>query len=80
MTLWGTCFGNLISTKHIITAASCVLDRMAMKKSKKKIKHYIEEMRIAQVSFIKELKIYKVKIYSLNYSGDKRGIPRQIDL
>ena len=57
MTLWGTCFGNLISTKHVITAASCVLDRMAMRKSKKKIKPYIEEMRIAQVSFVKEPRI-----------------------
>ena len=48
--LTGLCFGNLISPKHVITAASCILDKKAMKKSQKKVKQYIEEMRIAQVS------------------------------
>ena len=47
--LRGKCFGNLITSKHVITAASCVLDEKLLRKSQKKIKPFIEEMRVSQV-------------------------------
>ena len=47
--LRGKCFGNLITSKHVITAASCVLDENLLRKSQKKIKPFIEEMRVSQV-------------------------------
>ena len=47
--LRGKCFGNLITSKHVITAASCVLTEKLLRKSQKKIKPFIEEMRVSQV-------------------------------
>ena len=47
--LRGKCFGNLITSKHVITAASCVLDEKLLRKSQNKIKPFIEEMRVSQV-------------------------------
>ena len=47
--LRGKCFGNLITPKHVITASSCVLGEKLLRKSQKKIKPFIEEMRVSRV-------------------------------
>ena len=47
--LRGKCFGNLITSKHVITAASCVLDEKLLRKSQNKIKPFVEEMRVSLV-------------------------------
>ena len=48
--LRGKCFGNLISPKHVITAASCIIDKYECLRNKVcASKAYIEEMRVAQV-------------------------------
>ena len=51
--LRGKCFGNLITPKHVITAASCVLDKKILRKSQNKIQPFIEEMRVSQVTSFK---------------------------
>ena len=48
--LRGKCFGNLISPKHVITAASCIIDKYECLRNKVcASKAYIEEMRVAKV-------------------------------
>ena len=48
--LTGKCFGNLISPKHVITAALCIIDKYECQRYKVcASKAYIEEMRVAQV-------------------------------
>ena len=46
----GKCFGNLISTKHVLTIASCILEEKDRLINDKKVKSLIEETRIHRVS------------------------------
>ena len=48
----GKCFGNLISTKHVLTIASCILEEKDRLINDKKVKFLIEETRIHRVSII----------------------------
>ena len=48
--LRGKCFGNLISPKHVVTAASCIIDKYECLRNKVcASKAYVEEMRVAKV-------------------------------
>ena len=46
----GKCFGNLISAKHVLTIASCILEEKDRMVNDKKVKFLIEETRIHRVS------------------------------
>ena len=46
----GKCFGNLISTKHVLTIASCILEEKDRLINDKKVKSLIKETRIHRVS------------------------------
>ena len=47
--LKGKCFGSMLSNKLVLTAASCVLDKKAMKKGERLLKENVFETRIALV-------------------------------
>ena len=47
--LRGKCFGSMLSNKLVLTSASCVLDKNAMKKGERILKENVFETRIALV-------------------------------
>ena len=54
----GKCFGNLISTKHVLTIASCILEENDRLSNEKKVKSLIKETRIHRVRCLLIFKIF----------------------